>query len=315
MTTSASDRTRNPGMRIFVPGATGVIGRRVVPALVGSGHAVTAVGRSLGSLRELEHAGASVLALDLFDRDAVRHAMKGHDAVINLATHVPRAPLGQLFPGAWKEMDHLRKEGAALLADAAAAAGLRLFVQESFAPIYPDCADRWITEDVSPQPIRYNRSVLDAEAAAESFARGDRTGIALRFAFFYGSNDHFTSVVVRSVRRGWFPLPGRPGDFVSMINHEDAASAVVFAMNAPSGIYNVADDDPTTRREFGDALAQILGVRSPKIPPRWLAELAGPLGNLMVRSLRISNAKLKKTTGWTPKYRNAREGMLAALHA
>ena len=145
-------------LRIFVAGGTGVLGRRVIPELIASGFRVTASSRSEQARATLKSLGAEPVAMDLFDAADVKRAVGEQDVVINLATHVPRAPLGQLFPGAWKEMDHLRKEGTALLADAAAAAGLRLFVQESFAPIYPDCADRWITEDVSPQPIRYHFS-------------------------------------------------------------------------------------------------------------------------------------------------------------
>src|SRR6266516_605469 len=302
-------------MRIVMAGATGVIGRHAVPLLLRSGHQVTALGRSLERLQALERLGASTLALDLFDVDAVRRAMAGHDAVINLATHVPGAGVRSFLPGAWKEMDRIRREGSALLVDAALASGARLFIQESFGPIYPDCGDRWITEDVQPRPARYNRTALDAETSAERLTRADRTGVALRFAFFYGSDDRFTQDVFGYVRRGWLPILGRPDGFFSMVNHEDAASAVVAAIDAPSGIYNVVDSEPITRREFGEALAQMLSVRSPKIRPQWLANFAGGLGETVPRSLRISNAKLREATGWTPKYRSAREGWFAALHS
>jgi nucleoside-diphosphate-sugar epimerase len=302
-------------MRVFVTGATGVIGRRAIPLLLRAGHRVTAAVRSPDRVHVLERLGASALALDLFDADAVRLAMVGHDTVINLATHVPSGTLRQFVPGAWKEMDCIRKEGSALLADAAIAAGARRFVQESFAPIYPDCGDRWIREDTPPEPARYNRTVLFAEASAERFARSDRIGIALRFAFLYGSEDRFTNNVFRYVRHGWLPILGRPEGFYSMVNHEDAASAVVAALDAPSGIYNVVDDEPLTRHEFGDALAEMLNVRSPRLPPVWLVTFTGGLGETIARSLRISNSKLKKETDWTPQYPTARTGWLAALRA
>jgi len=300
-------------MRILIIGATGVIGRRAAPLLFRSGHQVTAVGRSLERLQALERLGVSTLKLDLFDADAVHRAMAEHDAVINLATHVPSTGVRAFLPGAWKEMDRIRRDGSALLVDGALASGAGLFIQESFAPIYPDCGDRWITEDVQPRPARYNRTVLDAEASAQRFARADRTGVALRFAFLYGSEDRFTQDVFGYVRRGWLPILGRPQGYFSMVNHEDAASAVVAAIDAPSGIYNVVDSEPITRREFCEALAQMLSVRSPKTLPQWLANLTGGLGETVARSLRISNTKLREATGWTPKYRSAREGWFAAL--
>jgi 2-alkyl-3-oxoalkanoate reductase len=302
-----------PAMHLFVTGATGVIGRRAIPMLLGAGHQVTAAGRSTDRLRQLERLGASPIVLDLFDGDAVRRAVAGHDAVINLATHIPSTTFRQFLRSSWKEMDRIRTEGSAILVDAAVAAGVGRFVQESFAPIYPECGDRWIHEDEPLQPVRYNRSVLDAEASVERFARSGGAGIALRFAAFYGSHDRFTDDVFKSARRGWLPLPGRPEAFFSMVNHEDAASAVVAALDVPSGSYNVVDDEPLTRRQFGDVLAELLNVRSPRLPPRWMVRFMGGLGEMFARSLRISNSKLKSATGWVPKYPTAKAGWLAAL--
>ena len=139
-------------MRIFVTGATGVIGRRVVSALRARGYHVTASGRSEVGLQEHARNGAQTVALDLFDAEAVRHAVAGHDVVVNLATHVPPNSLAFL-PGAWHEMARIRRDASRILTSAAAASGVRRFVQESFAPIYPDNGDRWITEAVVPTPL------------------------------------------------------------------------------------------------------------------------------------------------------------------
>jgi nucleoside-diphosphate-sugar epimerase len=156
-------------VKVFVTGATGVIGRRVVPALRARGHEITAAARASSRLDALAQPGVTTVVVDLFDATAVRRAVSGHDAVINLATHVP--PNTRAFmPGAWKEMDRIRREGSDILSRAAAASGVQRFLQESFAPIYPDNGDRWITEAVLPRPARYNRSVLDAEASAARFA-------------------------------------------------------------------------------------------------------------------------------------------------
>ncbi len=289
-----------------------MIGRRAIPLLVRAGHEVTGAGRSLESLRELERVGASSIVLDLFDRVAVRQAVAGKDVVVNLATHVPSTTFRQFLYGSWKEMNRIRTQGSQLLVDAAMAAGVRGFVQESFAPVYPDSGDRWIHENVPLQPVRYNRSVLDAEASVDRFAKSGGAGVALRFAFFYGSHDGFTHDVLRYVRRGWLPLLGRPDGFFSMVNHEDAASAVVAALDAPSGAYNVVDDEPLTRRQFGDALARMQRVRPPRLPPRWIIRFTGSLGTMMARSLRISNDRLKSATSWVLKYPTVESGWSAA---
>ena len=298
-------------MRIFLTGSTGVIGRRVIPQLIEAGHEVTAGGRPSARLQALPHRRL-VMPLDLFDSAAVKQALAGQDAVINLATHVPPG-LRAFLPGAWRENDRIRTAGSALLVNAALASDVQLFIQESFIT-YPDSADRWIDEETPPDPPAYNRTVLDAENSAARFARSGRRGLALRFAFFYGTGDPFTRTTLKSVQRGWLPIFGRPEGFFSMVNHEDAAAAVVAALKAPSGNYNVVDDEPLTRRDLADALAEMLGVNPPKLPPAWVIPLTGSVGDMVSRSLRVSNAKLRDATTWIPRYRNATEGWRATLN-
>ena len=131
-------------MRILVTGATGVVGRRAVPLMIAGGHEVTAIGRDPERRAALERSGATTATLDLFDADAVRRMVAGHDAVVNLATHMPSSTMRMMLPGAWRENDRVRRDGSAILADAAAAGGVTRFVQESFAPIYEDGGDRWL---------------------------------------------------------------------------------------------------------------------------------------------------------------------------
>ncbi len=152
-------------MRIFLTGATGVIGRRVVPDMIAAGHDVTAQARSDGKAELLRAMGARTARLDLLDAPAVRKAVRGHDAVVNLATHIPSTSVAMVLPWAWRENDRLRRDASAILAEAAAAAGAARFVQESFAPTYPDSGDRWIDEDV---PIRPSRTTSPSGAATGS---------------------------------------------------------------------------------------------------------------------------------------------------
>lgn len=288
-----------PPHSVFIAGGTGALGRRVVPLLVAAGHRVTAVVRTPGKRAILERRGATAVALDLFDRAAVREAVAGHDVVVNLATHIP-SPSRMFLPGAWRENDRIRREVSANLADGAIAAGAIRYLQESFAPIYQDAGNEWVDEESPVRPARHTRSVLDAEGAAERITLDGRAGVVLRFGLFYGAGDPATLAAASAIRRGWMPFPGSPGGFLSMVSHEDAASAVVAALDVPAGVYNVVDDTPVTRREFAEAVAGMLGVRPPRFVPGWALALAGPVAGALARSLRISNRKLREATGWGP---------------
>jgi 2-alkyl-3-oxoalkanoate reductase len=83
------------------------------------------------------------------------------------------------------------------------AAGVKRFVQESFAPVYPDSGDRWIHEDTPIRPARYNRTVADAEASASRFTQEGGVGVILRFALLYGSHDRPTQEILRVIKHGW----------------------------------------------------------------------------------------------------------------
>ena len=299
---------------IFIAGATGVMGRRVVPALVEAGFKVTAVGRSPKTRQFLADAGATPVGVDLFDPVAVQKTLVGQEVVINLATSIPSTSR-MFLPGAWRMNDQVRRHVSANLVAAALTNGAARYIQESFAPIYPDCGDHWIDENTPVSLVKYNRTVLDAEAAATRFAQGGGAGVILRFAFFYGPDSAVTRQIVNSVRRGFAPIFGAPEAYITSLSHDDAASAVVAALDLPGGVYNVAEDEPLIRQEFVDTLARELGVRSPNFPPRWMARLAGSIGEMMKRSLRISNRKLRAASDWTPKYPSMYVGWPAVLTA
>src|SRR6476619_7790456 len=172
-------------MRVFLTGATGVVGRRLVPLLLNAGHDVTAAVRSSVTRAELTTKGVRAIEVNLFDSGAVIRAVAGQDVVVNLATHIPD-PSRMFLPWAWRENDRLRRVASAILVHASLASTVRRFVQESFAPIYPDNGSEWIDERVSLSPLGFNRSILDSEASAERFSQTGRAGIELRFGGFYG---------------------------------------------------------------------------------------------------------------------------------
>jgi nucleoside-diphosphate-sugar epimerase len=235
--------------------------------------------------------------------------------VINLATHMPSSSTQLLRRSAWKENDRIRAVGSANLVDAALAEGVGRFVQESFAPVYPDRGDDWIDEQTPLRTASYNRTILDAENSAARFTAGGRTGVVLRFAGFYGPDSRFLQEAIGHVRHGRAFLPGAPGAYVSSISHDDAASAAAAALYIPAGVYNVVDDEPLTRRDYFESLAQALGIPAPRPFPVWMKLLLGSLSELLSRSLRISNLKLRSVSAWEPKYRSVREGWPSVVAA
>jgi nucleoside-diphosphate-sugar epimerase len=299
-------------MRLFITGATGAIGRRLVPLAIQSGHQVTAISRSVRNREALANAGATPIEADLFDVASLRRAMVGHDAVINLATHMPSSSTAMLFRWAWRTNDRIRREGSAAIATAARAEGVGRMVQESFAPIYPDRGDEWIDETIPIAPASYNRTIVDAERSAQRFTDGGGTGIVLRFGGLYGP-DQLLLEMLGMIRRGWSPLPGEPNAYFSSLAQDDAATAVLAALHVPAGTYNVIEDDPMRRGDWARSLAEAAGMRPPKPLPAWMTTMGGSALRLLARSQRISNRRFREAAGWTPRYRTASDAWADVL--
>ena len=299
-------------MRVFVAGATGVLGRRAVKELVGAGHDVTGVARSEAKAAELRAQGAAPAVVDLFDPDAVARAVADHDVVCNLATHIPPISRAAL-PGAWAANDRLRNEASHNLAAGAIAGGATRFVQESITFLYPDAGERWLDEDEPFEPVGYVRSVLRAEAAAAGFTAEGRTGVVLRFAMFYGPDSSHTLDGIRAARRRLAVFPGDRDGYLSSIHTDDAATAVLAALHAPAGTYNVGDDEPVTRQTHADILADALQRPGLRMVPRSLARLGGSKTELLSRSQRVSNRRFRQATEWSPVYPSIREGLPAVI--
>ncbi len=297
-------------MKIFVAGATGVVGRRVVPMLLEEGWSVTAVARTAEKVGALGRLGARPEVVDLFDPAAVARAVRTHDVVCNLATSIPSSNRAVL-PFAWRQNDRIRELASRNLAEAAAEAGAGRYIQESFAPMYPSSGDRWVDEHSPVSPAPHVRSALAAEQHTQKFTQAGGQGVVLRFALFYGPDSHHTLDVIRMARAGWAAMFGSPEGYVSSIHTDDAARAVVAALKARAGVYNVGDDEPVTKREFFAALADALGVPPPRFLPGFLTRLAGSVGETLARSLRISNRHFKEQTGWSPAYPSVRQGFPA----
>jgi nucleoside-diphosphate-sugar epimerase len=295
-------------MKILFTGATGVLGRATVPGLNNAGHTVAAVSRSDEDHRWLEQHGAQPVAVDLFDPTSVDHGVAGCDTVIHFATAIP--PMAKFSKRvAWSTNDRLRSEATRLLVDAALAGGISRFIQQSITLPYADGGDRWLDENSPVDPAwDVLRSALDAEAQVERFRQGGGAGVTLRLSRLYGPGKA-SQEYVEGVRNRKVPVVGQGDNYVSSIHVDDAASALAAALTAPDGVYNVTDDDPVTAAEYAGSLADLLGVSRPRRIPHLVARLAlGEAATLLTTSQRVSNSRLRSTTGWAPKFPSVVDG-------
>jgi nucleoside-diphosphate-sugar epimerase len=291
-------------MQIFVAGATGVLGRRVVPELLSRGHRVRAVARSDAKAAMLRGQGAEPVSVDLFDAAAVGTAVAGSETVLNLATAIPPTRR-MLSPSAWRMTNRLRTDAARNLVDAALATGAARYVQEALAFVYADHGAAWIDEDATfDLPAQFD-GVRAAEAETRRFGSAGGQGVVLRFGLFYSADSPQTRDLLDLVRRGWLLMPGRAEGYQSWVHVDDAAAAVVAALDVPGGAYHVVEDDPLPNAAHLEVLAGLVGRRV-RQPAAWLA--VGPL-RLQARSLRVSNARLRAVSAWRPAFPSRREGL------
>jgi nucleoside-diphosphate-sugar epimerase len=303
-------------MKVFLAGATGVLGRRAVPAMIERGHEVTGVARSPEKADLLRRLGATPVGVDLFDPAAVAEAVAGHDAVVHAATNIP-PPTRMSLPRAWATNDRLRAEATPLLADAAARTGAAVFVKESITFTYVDGADRWLDESAQLAPLANLTSSVVAEDVAEHYtdAAAGRRGVVIRYGMFYGPDSDSTLVTVRAARRGVAAALGDRHNYASSIHTADAAEALAAALDVAAGVYNVVDDEPVIWEDYFAALAAALGKRRLRFPPPIVAKAAGRGTAALARSQRISNRKFREASGWAPRYRSVREGWPAVIEA
>jgi nucleoside-diphosphate-sugar epimerase len=300
--------TKGTTMKILFTGATGALGRAAVPGLTRANHTVAAVSRTEEDRHWLERNGARPLEVDLFDPSSIEQAVVGCDTVIHFATAIP--PMAKFSKrAAWSTNDRLRSEATRLLVDTALAGGVSRFIQQSITLPYADGGDKWLDEDSPIDPAwDVLQSALDAEAQVERFRRGGGVGVTLRLSRLYGPGEA-SQEYVEGIRNRKVPVVGQGDNYVSSIHVDDAASALAAALTAPDGVYNVTDDEPVTAAEYAGTLADLLGVTRPRRIPRLVARLAlGEAATLLTTSHRVSNSRLRSTTGWAPKFPSVSDG-------
>jgi nucleoside-diphosphate-sugar epimerase len=308
-------------MRIFLAGATGAIGSRLVPQLVAAGHTVVGTTRHASKSDRLRFLGAEPAVLDPLDPAAVSAAVEkaAPDVLVHQLTALSAAGSPRAFTKAFEETNRLRSEGTDILLAAGRAAGVRRVVAQSFGGWpYARTGGPVKTEDdpLDPHPARAAAPGLAAIRHLEEAVTGYGEGLALRYGGFYGPGTSLGpgGAHTELVRNRKFPIVGDGGGVWSFLHIDDAASATVAAVErgAP-GVYNVADDEPAPVREWLPELAKALGAPRPRHVPAWLARpMIGGLFMVMMTTARgMSNAKAKRELGWTPAYPTWREGFQA----
>jgi nucleoside-diphosphate-sugar epimerase len=316
-------------MKVFVAGATGALGRQLVPQLVARGHEVVGMTRSASKQDLVRGLGARPVVVDALDPDAVAEAVASAEPEV--IVHQLTALSGKMsmrdarhperFRGAIMT-NRLRTEATDHLLAAGRAVAARRFVAQSFAafrfagrggPVLTDA------DLVDPNPRQPGlEAILYLERAVTTIEWGE--GLALRYGGFYGPGTGISlapdAVMAGPIRKRRFPIVGGGGGVWSLVHIEDAAAATAIAVErGRPGVYNVVDDEPAPVREWLPALASALGAKPPRRIPRWLGRLAaGEMATLMMTEARgVSNEKAKRELGWQLRYPSWRQGFAQGL--
>jgi nucleoside-diphosphate-sugar epimerase len=305
-------------MRVFVAGACGAIGRRLVPQLVTNGHEVVATTQSQEKVEALCALGARAVVMDGLDAGSVGEAVARAEpeAVIHQMTALPASPDLRRFDREFARTNELRTRGTDHLLAAAGAVGVRRFLAQSFTGWPNERSGGPVkTEDdpLDPDPPAAQRETLEAIRYLERAVldAAPIEGVVLRYGTFYGPGTSMADEFPALIRKRKLPIVGNGSGVWSFVHIDDAAAATVAALERGAlGIYNIVDDEPAPVSEWLPYLAEQLGAPRPRRVPAWLARLAvGEVGvSLMTRIRGAANAKAKRELGWQPRRQSWRDG-------
>jgi nucleoside-diphosphate-sugar epimerase len=298
-------------MKVFIAGASGVLGRRLVRQFVARGHAVIGQVRSAKAESSMKEAGGQPRHADLFDAESLARAAEGCDTVIHAATAIPTKQ--KTTPTDWAMNDHIRRKVTRCLTEAAAKIGAKTYLQQSIAWVARPKDDSPFDEDSPLVPDPKIQSAIDAEAIAREAESAEGFTVSiLRGGFFYDSESAHTRMIGDSLRKRQLPVIGGGDALWAMIHSDDAASAYVSAAEKPtSGVWHIVDNELVQVRAFLKEFAARLGAPSPRRVPIWLAKwIAGEQAvEYFTRSTRTTNERFRREFGWTPRYPTYREGL------
>jgi nucleoside-diphosphate-sugar epimerase len=298
-------------MKVFIAGASGVLGRRLIRQFAARGHGVVGQVRSAKAESTVREVGAEPRHADLFDAESLAKAAEGCDTVIHAATAIPtkRKPA----PADWAMNDHIRRKGTRCLTEAAAKIGAKTYLQQSIAWVARPKDDAPFDEHSPAVPGPAIQSAIDAETIAREAGSVDGFTVAiLRGGYFYDSDSAHTRMIADGLRKRQMPIIGTGDAVWAMIHTDDAASAFVAAAEQPkNGVWHVVDNELVSVRAYFCEFATRLGARPPRRVPVWLAKwLTGEqLIAYFTRSTRTTNAHLRRDFGWNPRYPTYREGL------
>ena len=309
-------------MRVFVAGATGAIGRLLVPQLVAAGHEVTGMTRTEDGAERIRSAGGAASVCDVFDRSGLGAALGAArpEVVVHQLTALPQAfDIRKIDYG---PTNRVRTEGTRNLIESGLAAGARRMVAQSISFLAAPEGE-WIQDETArpftDAPPPFESGVTSTLELEEMVTHTDGLeGLVLRYGFFYGPGTYYAhdGNLADETRKRRQPIVGGGTGVFSFVHLEDAASATVAAVErgAP-GVYNVVDDDPAPMHEWIPVYAEALGAKAPLRVPKWIARLAaGPMAVRWATEMRgASNAKVKRELAWQPRYPSWREGFREAL--
>jgi nucleoside-diphosphate-sugar epimerase len=310
-------------VRIFVAGATGALGRPLVPMLVARGHEVVGMTRTESKRDLLTRLGAKPVVADALDPEAVGRAVSEAEpeVIVHELTAIPTSFNLRGMERDFVTTNRLRTEGTDYLLSAGRAAGVRRFVAQSFASYFARHGGpvKDETDPLDTEPPPGLRTTLEAIHYLEDAVTGADwvEGLVLRYGPFYGPGTSFAvdppGELVKLIRKRQFPIVGNGAGVWSFVHIEDAATATADAVErgAP-GIYHIVDDEPAPVREWLPVAARAFGAKPPRRVPRWLGRLAaGELAAVIMTEGRgASNAKAKRELGWRPRYASWRRGLV-----
>ena len=315
-------------MKVFVAGASGAIGRPLIPMLVAEGHDVVAATRTPAKADLLRTLGARPVVVDALNAEALKTAVfdAQPEAVIDELTNLPQkiSPFGMKH--FYDKQTPLKTVAAPALIEASKSVGARVHIIQSIAFLYPPGGAPVKDEDAVPPywdpPQPWDTAMKPFEHAEQAISKADEfNGIVLRYGYFYGPGTHYAAdgAIGQMVRKRMFPIMGKGTGISSFIHVDDAAAATVAALHAGAtglrGIFNVVDDDPAPMHEWLPMYADALGAKPPRHVPVWLGRLTA--GALLVHFATTlsgaSNARIKSATDWKPTYASWRDGFPAAL--
>jgi nucleoside-diphosphate-sugar epimerase len=314
-------------MNVFVAGATGAIGKQLLPMLVEDGHEVTGMTRTAAKAEAIRAMGAEPAVADALDPESVAQvvAQAEPDAVIHELTTIDTSALGRSIDKMFAQTNRLRTAGTDHLLTAAKAAGARRFIVQSFAGWPSERVGGPIKTEEDPLQEHPPKTVSESLAAIKYLERtvtgaSGIEGLALRYGGFYGPGTSIAvnpdGAQVEMIRKRRVPVIGDGAGIWSMVHIRDAAAATAAALDrGEPGLYNIVDDDPARVSEILPELAKVVGAGPPRHFPRWVGRLlAGEANTIMMTEVRgASNAKAKRELGWELRYPSWRQGFREGL--